>query len=140
MNRQGISRGQIFLVELILMILFFSVTAAVLLQVFFKAREYSMDSALLSKAIIAAESTADRTLALPLSDAKNSGDVVYLDENWNAADESSSAYELHVQWTEEPAAGQLTGLTITVLSSETGDAIYTLETKKYYSANEGGAV
>lgn len=56
-------RGNTLLIELTVVILFFAVSQAIVLQVFAKAQQMNRDSALLNRALVYAENTAE-TLAV----------------------------------------------------------------------------
>ncbi len=114
MNKHSRSKSGLFLMELIIVILFFSISAAICMKVFSTAKiksDYSRD---ISSASFVAQSCADSFKAyngdaLKISSAMNGkeskdGVVVYFDSDWCATDsKSKSKYVLTLKIKDENA-------------------------------------
>ena len=101
MRQQNRSKSTLFLMELIIVIFFFSICAAICVNVFGSAQQMARDSHNLSNAVMAARSAAgcynsadgDSSAAVDLLDGAMSADhgIVYYDKEWQqvaSADES----------------------------------------------------
>ena len=101
MRQQNRSKSTLFLMELIIVIFFFSICAAICVNVFGSAQQMARDSYNLSNAVMAARSAAgcyksadgDIGAAVELLDGAMSADhgIVYYDKEWQqvvSADES----------------------------------------------------
>lgn len=101
MRQQNRSKSTLFLMELIIVIFFFSICAAICVNVFGSAQQMARDSHNLSNAVMAARSAAgcyksadgDIGAAVELLDGAMSADhgIVYYDKEWQqvvSADES----------------------------------------------------
>jgi len=101
MRQQNRSKSTLFLMELIIVIFFFSICAAICVNVFGSAQQMARDSHNLSNAVMAARSAAgcyksadgDISAAVDLLDGAMSADrgIVYYDREWQqvaSADES----------------------------------------------------
>lgn len=118
MRKRG-SKTSLFLMEMLLVILFFSIAAAICLRVFAAARQRSVDSADLSGAVIAAQSEAERFRAAVFVDdlealavsggAVTEGPVhIYYDAKWKPCEEARAAYCLTMHWVETTAQIEVT--------------------------------
>ena len=101
MRQQNRSKSTLFLMELIIVIFFFSICAAICVNVFGSAQQMARDSHNLSNAVMAARSSGgcyksadgDISAAVDLLDGAMSADrgIVYYDKEWQqvaSADES----------------------------------------------------
>lgn len=126
------SRSNAFLLELIIVVLFFAVAAAVLLQIFARADALSRDASALSYAVIAAEDAAERQRSLPLGQLQPSR--IYYDREWQPSSENDAAFAVDVTPDfEVHDGGSLASFSITVSGLTDGKPVYSLETKKYYA-------
>lgn len=133
------SRVHTALIELIIVILFFSISAAVILQFFVSAHLKSEDSAQKSAAVLQAQQIAEtfqQTGALP-SGAVSQGDgaVLYFDGDWNplqSAEGASFFAELRFSQ-DKTGAGSLRKLSVNLLKNDEkdGEALYGLSVQKY---------
>jgi Tfp pilus assembly protein PilE len=133
-----VSKTAIFLFELMVVILIFSIAAAVCTSAFGKAYGYSEDSKGLTMAVLKAESIAEEFKAgvLDPDEAKNKNESYSVkqsfDKDWNDADGSGekAAYELLAQVSESDRGIRICEISVTAI----GDAkkpIYGLEVKSY---------
>lgn len=115
---RGMSRSHLFLIELIVVILFFAFAGAVTVQVFAKAHELAQDTEALNGAILAVQSAAETdkassfeeiiasresgspsgAMVLPepgsLSGAGILRDPIYFDADWKVTDPAGAVYTL----------------------------------------------
>ncbi|WP_130861225.1 hypothetical protein [Bacilliculturomica massiliensis] len=136
----GVSRLSVFLLELIIVIVFFAMASAVLLQVFAKADQLSDRAENLSCAAAAATDAAEGQRILSPEEIETRR--YYYDENWEPLAEGSGPPSFYAEAAPEFSvgeAGTLVSFTITVrqIGESRKDAdqipLYTLQTKKYYS-------
>ena len=142
-GRTGVSRLSVFLLELIIVIVFFALASAVLLQVFAKADELSDRAENLSCASAAATDAAERQRTIPPDRLET--ERYYYSESWELLSDSSDDGDSPAFYAEASPefdvgnAGTLVSFTITVCEISGGQdgaadtVLYTLKTKKYYS-------
>lgn len=108
MKRTLPKRSNLFLMEMILAILFFSLASAVCMQLFVKARTLSQKTSQQNHAMSIAKSAAsvfeagDGTLDNLLSEYPNSMSdgtelTIYFDENWDLCSSNDSRYRMTIQ-------------------------------------------
>lgn len=130
MKRPLPKRSNLFLMEMILAILFFSLASAVCMQLFVKARLLSENTSNRNHSMIVAKSAAsafeagDGTLeslqeSYPKSLLKDSGLRIYYDDDWNLCTEKEKTYEMHIAI--EGQDGNLTTATIAVMDSDNAE-------------------
>ena len=134
-------RSNVFLLEIILAIFFFSLASAVCIRLFAQAHTQSVETAALNQAILAASGAAEALEAwdgteesmeelYPQSVWEDRTLHVYYDDSWDCCPDSESVYQMDVVLSSEDG---LTRGDISVF--ETGGAvIYTLTTE-YYRGN-----
>ncbi|MDR2157425.1 MAG: hypothetical protein LBO81_06580 [Clostridiales Family XIII bacterium] len=120
-----ISKSAVFLFELMVVILIFTIAAAVCTSIFAKAYSFSSDSKNLTMAVIKAESAAERFKA-----SKGAGgqpDALYFDKHWQAvASERDAAFKIVLSPSEQG------GMSVCDIEVYSGDkSIYNLEVKAY---------
>ena len=136
MRKKGISRSQLFLIELIVVVLFFSLAAAMVMMVFGKAHELSAGSEALNGAISAIQSVAETDKVKQPEEVVQGTESVYFDEDWKKTDPENAEYRLTTEVKlEARSAGFMVIYRYAVgyASDDTKAMIYRLETKKYYS-------
>jgi type II secretory pathway pseudopilin PulG len=129
MRARGMSRSGLFLMELILVILFFAISAAICLRVFASARQTAERGHDLSCAVLAAQSAAEcyrasggdlETAADLLSgNAEEGGLAVAYDAVWQRTAEAEPEYRLEL--VQDGACAD-----ITVRKADAAEPIYTL--------------
>ncbi len=135
-------RSNIFLMEIIISILFFSIASAVCIQLFAKAKLQSDRAADLNQAVLAASSAAEalevcdgtpESLLHCFPDSKAEGQtlLVFYDSSWNPCKSSASTYQMEVLISIDE--GMIIG-DITVTGKD--DVIYTLQAE-HYRGNDG---
>jgi type II secretory pathway pseudopilin PulG len=130
-KKQGI-RINTFLVEIVVVILFFALSATVTLQLFVAAHNRQRESSEISAAMLQAQSLVEQFRAGETMDA-----TLYFDEDWNPV-MGSGKYEVALRVNpEERAAGQMLVANVRVVRSAadgTEKEIYGLTAKKYVPA------
>ncbi|XCP85595.1 hypothetical protein ABXS75_01975 [Roseburia hominis] len=130
-------RSNIFLMEIIISILFFSIASAVCIQLFAKAKLLSDNAAALNQAVLAASSAAEalevcdgtpESLLSSFPDGVTDGQTlrVFYDRSWKPCDASSAFFQMEVLLSTDQ--GMLTG-NITVTGED--EVIYTLQAEHY---------
>lgn len=129
------SRVQSFFLELAMVILFFSLAAAVVIRFFAAGSQLSNCSRDVNGAILAAQTAAEAVAASP-EIQENS--TVYYDSQWNRTD-SPDAFRLEVSANSElPGAGTLCHYSIIVTAEGDEKPLFELDTAKYWP-EEGDA-
>jgi type II secretory pathway pseudopilin PulG len=123
-----VSKTAIFLFELMMVILIFSIAAAVCTSIFSKAYGFSTESKDLTMAVITAESMAEEFKA----GKEPNGDMLF-DENWKATtDEDKAKYFIRPDITED---GEMKVMDISVKKMGHGGVgpadVYGLQVKSY---------
>lgn len=128
MNRIGVSKSGLFLMELILVILLFAISAAICLQMFTYASLTAQNAENLSYATLAARSAAecvqatggdlDQVAEYLSGTANGSGLQVGYDDQWQPVDDNPT-YQLEL-------TQQGTRAEIAVFALEDGQSIYSL--------------
>ena len=115
MGKTGTKKRNAFFVEIIIVILFFSLSVVVSLELFVQGYMKSVLSEQKNRALIRAQSVAELAQGYdPSGDEPFSADLegdsaffgekgycLYYDEEWNAAEEKNAAFELTVRFEEE---------------------------------------
>lgn len=133
MQFRGMSRSHLFLIELIIVIVFFAFSAAITVQVFSKAHELSQSASALNGAVLAVQTAAETDKAAPLKSIDTSQrNTVYFNEEWEVAEPAGAVYTMTSDVAlEAREAGTMAVYTYSVTSD--GKVIYRLQSKKYYS-------
>lgn len=132
MQFRGMSRSQLFLIELIVVVLFFSFAGAVTVQVFSKAHGLAQSSEALNGAVMAAQTKAETDKTLGFKDIGKAEDTLHFDGSWNITDSSEAVYTMTTETTlEHRDAGTMAVYNYSVTSDD--GIIWQLQTKKYYS-------
>lgn len=137
MDRQPAKRSSLFLMELIIAILFFSLASAICVQLFVKSHSLEKESVDINHAINAAASVAeifrsqeDAHMLLqeqfPAGELSQNSYRFFYDKNWELCDVSNRAYTVSLHTLESD--GFLLG-TVEVTREE--EALYQLHLKKY---------
>ncbi len=130
------SKARLFLIEMVIIILFFAVAGAVCANIFVKAHLTSAKSVDLTSAALKAQYAAeclknakgDAKRLIALTDGELVGSVlsIYYDQNWNETNSSEKRYTLYMDMSEN---GGMLLAQIRVYSGE--EEIYAIETGEY---------
>ena len=113
-NLKSRSKSSLFLMELIIVIMFFSLSAAICMQIFAQAKTKTDYSRNVTNAAFAAESIADmykakdgdlKAIAEKLDvDKKTENSLeIYYDNDWNTVSKNNAKFVIRVTETEEPS-------------------------------------
>lgn len=138
MSQQSAGKSRLFLMELLIMLLFFALSVSVCLQLFTKAYTLTKKSQDLTEAVTLAQSTASllksgemntETLQKqwPSGQNKDGDFLLYLDEDWNECSETESSCYLQVAF----SPGAIVSSEISIWKTAAGEKIYSLEVNKY---------
>ncbi len=139
--REGRYRNIAFLAELLINILVFSISCAILAGIFGQAGRLSRQTRSQSQAsaeiyALFASLRAGGPAALAGAAEENGAYLLYYDKDWNPAEANTAVYTLRLQMREEETgAGLLRQLEATAFSADDPD-ICTLSTKTYQNGGE----
>lgn len=137
---KGSNRSGLFLIELIVAILFFSLASAICIQLFVKAHIISQSSQDLTMALNQAQTAVEAFKSTDgnLEDLKliiggENGDaanelLVKYDSGWQPVTSNESTYKLTVSLSEQ---NPITATVVVAKSDSMENPIYSVETKKY---------
>lgn len=145
MSRTFAKRSSMFLMELIIGILFFSLASGVCVRIFVASRNKSEKAANLNAAVIICQSATDimyynegkdetlNTLekSYPNLERNPNGAYVFFDADWKPCEKNQAAFILRVQHLID---GKMLYANTTVSQTETGENIYSLGLSKYMPA------
>ncbi|MBR6637986.1 MAG: type II secretion system protein [Lachnospiraceae bacterium] len=141
---KNIGKVRAFLTEFVLVILFFSLSAVIALQLFLKANDKSEQSRNLTMAYMVAEQTAE---AIKSGDADESLEELlnrkgcWYDKDWVACDEAEAEFVMSLKVvTETTAAGELVDVVVVVEEKTEDVPLCELPVTIYRSVTEGGKV
>ena len=124
MKRTSNSRSSLFLIELIIAILFFSLVSAVCLKAFTRSHILNQDARDLNAALTRVESTAELLRAGEQTDIKT-----FYSFSWKTCEEKKAVYTVTVKEKADSTGDSASGLTtyrITAKNLDTGRNIYSL--------------
>lgn len=131
MRFTGMSRSHLFLIELIVVILFFSAASIITVQVFIKAFQLSESTTALNGAIIAVQTAAETDKTVPLEDIDTIKKIVCYNADWESVDADEAVYTVTSDIIlDERLAGTMAVYEYT--SAAGGKTIYQLQVKRYY--------
>ena len=129
------SKTTLLLMELVIMVMFFSVAAAICMNVFASAQLTANDSANRSMAGIYAQSTVDCYKATKGDLAACAGILggfaeenalyIYFDNKWNLLDSAAGSRDGFTVWLMKPASGDIL---VTVTANDTGERFFDIRT------------
>ena len=137
MNKQPTRRSSLFLMELIIAILFFSLASTVCVRIFVKSNTLEQESIRLNHAVSAASSVAEifrnqenpfETLEKQYPDGIKNDDYYrfFYDKDWSLCNKNEAIYTVIADFSED---GSFETADIQVVTSE--ECIYDLSIKKY---------
>lgn len=124
MKRMSNSRSSLFLIELIIAILFFSLVSAVCLKAFTRSHILNQNAQDLNAALMRVESTAELLRAGEQTDT-----TAFYSSSWETCEEKKAAYIVTVKEKTDSTGDSASGLTtyrITAKNLDTGRKIYSL--------------
>ncbi|MGI5892278.1 MAG: hypothetical protein ACOX7H_06045 [Bacillota bacterium] len=136
MKIKNLSKTHLFLIELIVVILFFSFACSIAVQVFAKADHLEGNATALNESMLAVQSAAEIDKNTDLQEIDLARQPTYFNKRWQIVDSENAAYKMTYQVDlQNREAGTMAIFTYTVASIEGGgnEIIYHLQAKKYYS-------
>jgi len=136
---KNISRTNLFMIELIIIIIFFSFASYVVINVFQTSNKLASDTDVLNGAVIRAESIAETYKAIEFYDLIEQGETLYYNENWIKVDtQDTSKYSIIVRLeVKMEEYGRMAYLYEDIYYTDKNkfgrDVIYSLKTKKFYA-------
>jgi len=131
MKLKEMSRSHLFLIELIIIILFFAFASAISIQVFAKAHEIADRSTALNGAMMAVQSAAESDRSTALKDLSFSDAEKYFNKDWEEVSSSDANYILTTKTSKESkTAGTMVIFHYSVTSGN--EVVFQLQSKKYY--------
>lgn len=139
MKRGTARRSSLFLLELLIAILFFSLASAVCIQLFVKAHVQTQDTRILNMAMNQAQNAAEgirgtdgSLLAVsglfPTSEKTEDTCTVFYDSQWNTCDKPNASYQMQITLLE--TSSMIQGQ-IEILDSGKQSTLYTLDVQKH---------
>lgn len=123
MNKTNKSHSSLFLIELMIVLVFFALASTVCIQLFVQSHLLSQSTAEQNEAILLAESMAEEFRA---ADGDISAKDVYYDKNWSVCSREEAAYTREVALRTEH---NMKVADISVYGGDLQSPIYTLEVK-----------
>ena len=119
-----ISKSAIFLFELMIIILVFTLAAAVCTQIFASAFNISAESHALTMSSINAQ-----TIAEHYKIGDDTVDTLYFDFDWNACDAESAHYTVALE--KQEGSPEMREAYVNVYKKNTAESIFTLHVKEF---------
>lgn len=136
---KNIGKVRAFLTEFVLVILFFSLSAVIALQLFLKANDKSELSKNMTMAYIVAEQTAEELKAEASIEEIQSRSDCWYDKEWNICTEGQAKFILSVStFVESTASGELIHATVTICETDKENLLCELPVTIYRTDAEGG--
>lgn len=117
MGRSKYSKSELFIMEFIVVVLFFAISASICISAFVRANNISEESLELNRGLTLAQSTAESMKASP--------------EEFAEGESSFSNEEFFVRMTKQVEEQMMTGTVEVFVKSDVRKEICTLEVKKY---------
>lgn len=124
MKRRVHSKSGLFLIELMISILFFSITAAVFVQVFVKSDQIRKESESLFEAQVKVSNIAE---IIKCDEKKLQTSEFYYDQDWNECQKEEAMYRIIVRWQDKE---ELRSYTLRALDKNEKE-IYQLQWKQW---------
>lgn len=138
-NKKNISRANLFLIELIIIVSFFIVSLTITMRIFSEANSLSFNSSALNGAAITMQSNAEHYRLMSYKDLNTDIFTLYYDKNWNSSEEKNGYYvitiEISLEYKDNSVIASF-NQNAKVLSNN--KHIYNLETKKFYKKDMWG--
>lgn len=139
---KNIGRVRAFLTEFVLVILFFSLSAVIALQLFLKANDKSEESKNMTMAYIIAERTAEEIKAAAMNKSANENmedNLFWYDEDWVFCNEEGAKYVLAIHENDEQTAGgELVNIIIVISEMASEEVLCELPVTIYRTVLESG--
>lgn len=137
-NKKNISRANLFLIELIIIITFFIVSLTIIIRIFSKANSLSVDSSALNGAAITMQTNAEQYRLMSYKNLKEGTQNLYYDKNWQISKEENGYYVITVEISlENKNKSVLATFNQNAKFVSNNNHIFNLETKKFFKKDDG---
>jgi Tfp pilus assembly protein PilE len=118
------SKSAIFLFELMIIILVFTLASAICTQIFVRSYTMSQESRALTMGSINAQTVAEQ-----FKSTGNAPDDLYFDKEWSAASEEDAYYT--VKFEDNGSTEEMKSADVKIYQTGKNDSIYTLHVKRF---------
>ncbi len=133
MSKSNISRTNLFLIELIIIIAFFIASLSIIISVFSKVNSTSIEASALNGASITMQSNAELYKIISYDELPTDIQTLYYDKNWQITSAGSEYYIIKVEISlEDKDYSVIASFNQEAKFADSGKPIFTLETKKYF--------
>lgn len=133
MSKSNISRTNLFLIELIIIIAFFIASLSIIISVFSKVNSTSIEASALNGASITMQSNAELYKIISYDELPTDTQMLYYDKNWQITSAGNEYYIITVEISlEDKDYSVITSFNQEAKFADSGKPIFTLETKKYF--------
>lgn len=133
MSKSNISRTNLFLIELIIIIAFFIASLSIIISVFSKVNSTSIEASALNGASITMQSNAELYKIISYDELPTDTQTLYYDKNWQITSAGNEYYIITVEISlEDKDYSVIASFNQEAKFADSGKPIFTLETKKYF--------
>ena len=133
MSKSNISRTNLFLIELIIIIAFFIASLSIIISVFSKVNSTSIEASALNGASITMQSNAELYKIISYDELPTDTQMLYYDKNWQITSAGNEYYIITVEISlEDKDYSVIASFNQEAKFADSGKHIFTLETKKYF--------
>ncbi len=133
MSKSNISRTNLFLIELIIIIAFFIASLSIIISVFSKVNSTSIEASALNGASITMQSNAELYKIISYDELPTDTQTLYYDKNWQITSAGSEYYIIKVEISlEDKDYSVIASFNQEAKFADSGKPIFTLEAKKYF--------
>ena len=133
MSKSNISRTNLFLIELIIIIAFFIASLSIIISVFSKVNSTSIEASALNGASITMQSNAELYKIISYDELPTDTQMLYYDKNWQITSAGNEYYIITVEISlEDKDYSVIASFNQEAKFADSGKPIFTLETKKYF--------
>ena len=137
-NKKNISRANLFLIELIIIITFFIVSLTITMHIFSKANSLSVDSSALNGAAITMQTNAEQYKLMSYNDFNAGTQALYYDKNWQSSKKENGYYVVTVEISlENKNNSVIATFNQNAKFVSNNKQIFNLETKKFFKKDIG---
>lgn len=133
MSKSNISRTNLFLIELIIIIAFFIASLSIIISVFSKVNSTSIEASALNGASITMQSNAELYKIISYDELPTDTQLLYYDKNWQSTSIGNEYYIITVEISlEDKDYSVIASFNQEAKFADSDKPIFTLETKKYF--------
>jgi len=133
MSKSNISRTNLFLIELIIIIAFFIASLSIIVSVFSEVNSISAETSALNGATITMQSNAELYKLTSYDELPTDTQTLYYDKNWQSTSAGNEYYIITVEISlENKNYSIIASFNQEAKFADSGKPIFNLETKKYF--------